>query len=479
MPIKKSSKSVVVTLKLVIAISITGIFTACGGSNASQDPPEESVSICSKINNTSYYGKRFSVGYFITPEYRHHTSIWFDAGEFLARDSDYGVLGSYVCDEHGDITAVDLAGNPEEFNFSDDLDTLTSNVIGPVEYARISSNPEPYPSCSSVSGRRFIDVASSLNDSSDGLNPPEIALFFDNVQGVELYEFGVLSSGFYDCEASALHIHRSETDTEPRTIIVGDDAQMTIVLDDHRVTLVEAPDYSIACQEESVIACTAGITTEPCLETPCPGYQVNTYENRCAADASGELLLRYSSACAQDVSWRDDNIGDFAPVRCSSDGASVCGKYRYGNSFKSYDPTCISDVTLTTYSFDGECGVLEDQVSMDAAPPVQLQTQGELITSDNLVSFEQPLIAQDKLFVTLIYRACAPLHFTLNVLAQESAAQVPSVSFTFNELVNSDCQEQFTTQFEYDLLPLKHWYQNVNTVAAMAVDLGDLGLYSF
>src|SRR5690606_18968234 len=88
-------------------------------------------------------------------------------------------------------------------------------------------------------------------------------------------------------------------------------------------------------------------------------------------------------------------------------------------------------------------------------------------------------IEGDVLTVTISYSGCEQHHHSLNVHNAFLESQPVQAQYRFVPVVEQACDAVFTTEFKYDLTPIKLAYQQAYQVLAGEVVLPGLGNYQF
>ena len=242
---------------------------------------------------------------------------------------------------------------------------------------------------------------------------------FLSFQDDQRVEFGIgseLVEGIYDCSLGELYVHRDAADEDPILVKVSERGQQ-IEMDwlGEALQLTNANSL-VDCISPDKPVCAKRRTDLDCVMAPCPTHTYQTYNNLCSAN-----------------------------------------------------------LDLATVLFDRECGSL-DGVFAGAEPPVKIVE--DLLVTDK-ASVIDAVIDGDTLLVDIGYSGCSEQNFDFYVSNHFRESSPPQVAWNFKPTVEDDCFAAFRTRFKYDLLPLKHAYQQAFQSEQGEIVLPGLGQYQF
>jgi hypothetical protein len=125
---------------------------------------------------------------------------------------------------------------------------------------------------------------------------------------------------------------------------------------------------------------------------------------------------------------------------------------------------------------DEECGKLEGTIAF-AEPPVTIVEKLPAVEKE--VKVDNVRFEGDRLFVTLGYSGCAEQHFDLQISSIFMESNPVQAETVFVPAVNDRCLAYFTTEFAYDLIPLKHAHQQGYHQEHAEIILRGIGRYRF
>lgn len=228
--------------------------------------------------------------------------------------------------------------------------------------------------------------------------------------------------------------------------------------------------------------CGAGLKSEPCTTLPCPAAVHQTFDSTCAAlNVNAPVLLDGPCGVSE-----GDPVSQW-PATCAEQGPlPVCAKApadiqcvttpcpsRHYQTFVSH---CEAQKQLASLALAGGCGELEGVLAF-AEPPVHVVEQ--LPRVEKQVEVGEAAIEGDVLTVELAYSGCDEQHFHFLISSQFRESAPVQVDYAFEPLVKDGCLAYFTTRFVYDLLPLKHVYQQAYRAESGSIVLPGIGTYSF
>ena len=237
----------------------------------------------------------------------------------------------------------------------------------------------------------------------------------------------------------------------------------------------------VACTREYAPVCAAVTTTEPCDTIPCPAVIHKTFGNKCEAKVAKARILQ-TGECGKLENTPVTSIEGacpavFDPVCAKDEGKIVCVTEPCpSHQYQTFGNACEAQLTLATVVHGGECGDLEG-VPAFAEPPVKIAEN--LPTTEKTVTISNVRFTGDVLTVTLGYSGCRPQHFDFyvsNLFLESNPVQANSV---FKPMVEDLCLAVFSTEFSYDLIPLKHAYQQAYQTERGEIILRGIGRYVF
>ncbi len=244
-------------------------------------------------------------------------------------------------------------------------------------------------------------------------------------------------------------------------------------------------DEQTACTLEYAPVCAAATVIEPCLTAPCPRQVFETFGNRCAADVADARFLS-DGECGDDKEGQEvtDLNGYFA---CPAVYLPVCGKIATDlqcvtapcptHTYRTFGNSCEAGLFLAGFVSEGECpeGLAGEQVTGE---PVVVMAD-ELPEPVGGIKVVEADIKGDVLAVTLTYGGCDPHHHSLTVHNAFMESNPVQVQYRFVPVVNQLCRALITTDFQYDLTPLKLAYQKAYKTQSGEIVLEGLGTYRF
>ncbi|HEY6527638.1 MAG TPA: hypothetical protein VIZ65_03005 [Cellvibrionaceae bacterium] len=215
-----------------------------------------------------------------------------------------------------------------------------------------------------------------------------------------------------------------------------------------------------ACTLQYAPVCGTAIHTAPCGTIPCPAVVHKTYGNACEASVAKAQQIK-TGECGKledtPVTKIDSVCTTDAPGACAKTSSSIacitapCPTHVY----KTFNNRCEAGRTLATVVADGPCGSLLQGVTAGGEPPVKMVDTLPAATS---VLISKVQFKQDVLTLTLGYSGCGAQHFDLYIAKGFLKSLPVQVKFAFKALQEEACDAAFSTEFSYDLLPLKQQY---------------------
>ena len=237
----------------------------------------------------------------------------------------------------------------------------------------------------------------------------------------------------------------------------------------------------VACTKEYNPVCGAVSITEPCNTIPCPAVVHKTFGNECEARAAkahivqtgecgkleGTPVTQVEGAC----------MAVFDPVCAKDEGNIVCVTEPCPtHQYKTFGNSCEAGLAFASVVFDKECGKL-DGVPAFGQPPVKMKET--LPKVHKTISVSNVRIAGDVVTLTLGYSGCSPQYFDLYVSEQFMESSPVQVKTQFKPMVEDLCEAYFQSDAAYDLIPLKHAYQQAYGSEHGEIVLQGLGNYVF
>lgn len=244
-------------------------------------------------------------------------------------------------------------------------------------------------------------------------------------------------------------------------------------------------DEATACTLEYAPVCSAVTVTEPCLTAPCPRQVFETFGNRCTSDVADARFLS-EGECGDDKEGQEvtDLNGYFA---CPAVYLPVCGKIATDlecitapcptHTYRTFGNSCEAGLSLAGFVSEGECPERLAGEPVTGEPVVVMAD--ELPEPAAGIDVVEAGIEGDVLTVTLSYGGCDPHHHGLTVHNAFMESDPVQVQYRFVPVVNQLCRALLTTEFQYDLTPLKLAYQKAYQTQAGEIVLKGLGTYRF
>lgn len=237
-----------------------------------------------------------------------------------------------------------------------------------------------------------------------------------------------------------------------------------------------------SCDANYDPVCGAAVNPEPCHEAPCPATVHTTFSNSCTAEVSGAPVM-FEGECGEAEGTRVTALEGACPAVWEPvcglipepDLACVtepCPSHKYhtlGNA-------CWAELSLASVAFEGECGALENTLTM-GEPPVALSA--DLPQTQKSPAIASVEIEGDILSLELGYSGCSPQHFSWYVNPEFKESFPVQVAHSFVPQVEDACLAAFQTRFIYDLRPLKHAYQEAYQTESGEISIPDIGIYRF
>lgn len=239
----------------------------------------------------------------------------------------------------------------------------------------------------------------------------------------------------------------------------------------------------VGCPKIYAPVCAAARTAEPCGTIPCPKLVHKTFANSCVAEAAQAHIIDQGE-CAKEaegavvtteLTGACPAVADpvcaknLTPIVCVTE---PCPNYEY----QTFGNACEAFLDLAEVAFNGVCGELEETMAFDN--PLVRRTD-DLPSTEKTVTVENVRFDGDVLNVNLGYSGCDEQHFHFYVADTFMESLPVQVGNAFVPLVEDECLASFSTEFSYDLTPLKHAYQQAYQTETGTIVLPGVGTYSF
>lgn len=232
---------------------------------------------------------------------------------------------------------------------------------------------------------------------------------------------------------------------------------------------VWSSDEPIFCTLELAPVCGGVSSSEPCGALPCPKMTHQTFGNDCMLAGAGTLEL-FSGECGE----KEDTPVTEIAGDCDLQYDPVCGKKETGivcvtapcesAEYKTYGNFCTLGLDRAQQVFTGECGDLEGEITTNE-PAVYVVPEYPTFPAGNPVNVTAASIDGDLLSVSLAHSGCQAIHYDLYVSSSFAEVAIPITNAVFVPMGDAgDCEALFTTDFVYDLLPLKQTFINMYPV---------------
>lgn len=237
----------------------------------------------------------------------------------------------------------------------------------------------------------------------------------------------------------------------------------------------------IACTKEYNPVCAAQTLIQPCTTLPCPVMHHKTFGNPCMARAAKARIVQ-EGECGK---LEDTPVTEFQGA-CPAVHDPVCGKTEGDiacinqpcptHQYRTFGNGCAASLARAAVVLDDQCGTLEGAIAY-ADPPVRVVD--ELPKTAKQVTIDKVSIEGDRLFVRLGYSGCSEQHFDLYIGRGFMESHPVRVKYQFVPQVEDQCLAYFTTEYSYDLIPLKRAYRKAYKSESGSADLPGLGTYHF
>lgn len=480
-------------LQAALLATVAGItLTACDGTELPLDTQN-----CETLDSRTYITEALGeLGATEQGVSYGHWQIRFDNGTVHMQQSDFILTETYEC-LGGEILSTNNAGEVRHLNFSNDLSSLSFNPLnGAVKTYNYSPTNNNSAACNAVKGNSYLDetyASWALSGASpeEGLFPVKpsltMQLDFDGATSrVNIITENTNTQGHYDCATGTLHIHSNVDDATPMLASNVTSNTFTVADGDALINMeLNLPRPStpppMACAEIYEPVCAIVSSPEPCNGLPCPAPTYETFGNECEAQQAG-AVIQQAGECGELEKQPVTQLNMPCPANidpvCAKEAPSrVCiTEPCYSNAYNTYNNSCETGRTLAQQVYKGTCELLEDTFALNT-PAATITATLPNVTKSFTVT--KSVIVGDELQVTLGYSGCAQQQFDFMVDASFSDDQNPVVTTAFVARVNDDCEAYFTTQYRYDLLPIKGWYNKISGSQTGNIVLPDLGTYQF
>jgi hypothetical protein len=326
----------------------------------------------------------------------------------------------------------------------------TSSSSGhPKSSSSSSSSSGRASSSSSSSGKTSSSSSSSSSGSSSG-GPTVCPAIYKPVCSVEPQDLQCIKA---PCPIGVYKTYSN--------LCASNVANAKFISNDECGDLEGKPYYEepTACTEQYAPICGTAINPAPCGTIPCPAVVHKTYGNACDASVNKAQHIK-TGECGKlegtPVTQIDTVCDTSAPGACAKTSSAIvcvttpCPTHVY----KTFNNRCEAGRTFATVISDGSCGSLQG-VTAGGEPPVKMVDTLPAATS---VHISKVQFKQDLLTLTLGYSGCGAQHFDL-YMAKGFLKSLPvQVKFAFKAMQEEACDAVFSTEFSYDLLPLKQQY---------------------
>lgn len=242
---------------------------------------------------------------------------------------------------------------------------------------------------------------------------------------------------------------------------------------------------SRVCADVYEPVCGVKPVIEPCQTAPCPAFVYQTYSNDCMADY-GQVHIVSEHACPDELEGKParEPLGGV----CDMHYDPVCAKAKTGiqcvtapcdnYAFKTYGNQCTAFMAMADVSFTGECGALDlDDVQTFEQPTVQLSD--ELPVTSKMVTIADVQWEADVVSFELGYSGCEPQHYDFHISTAFKESAPVQVDAVLKPMTEDFCDAYWTSDYSYDLKPLKHAYQKAYQTETGTIQIQGIGLYTF
>lgn len=231
-----------------------------------------------------------------------------------------------------------------------------------------------------------------------------------------------------------------------------------------------------ACTAQYDPVCAAATDIAPCKTIPCPARLYKTFGNACEASVAKAGVIQKGECGTLEgtpVQMLNSTCPANAPGACAKTLSNIvcvtapCPTHVY----KTLSNSCVATMTMNTVVSEGRCGSLEG-VLAGGEPPVKLV---DSLPTASAAKVGNVQFKGDVVTLTLGYSGCGPQHFDFYIGKGFLKSKPVQVNFAFKAQREELCEAYFTTEFSYDLLPLKQLYGAEHG----DISLPGIGLYVF
>lgn len=237
-----------------------------------------------------------------------------------------------------------------------------------------------------------------------------------------------------------------------------------------------------SCDGDYDPVCGAAVDIAPCHEAPCPATVHTTFSNACVAEMSAAPVL-FQGECGDAEGIRVTELEGACPAiwdpvcGLSSQSEIICVTEPCPtHEYRTFGNACAAGLSLASVVFEGECGALENTLTM-GEPPIQLTSK--LPETEKTLSIGNAAIEDDILIIEVGYSGCSPQHFDMHFSPKFGESYPVQAAYSLTPQVEDLCRAAFQTEFTYDLRPLKHAYQEAYQTENGAIYLPGIGTYRF
>ena len=340
-------------------------FISAGSSNC--HAPIQST--CSQLDGRTYFSDTLGeTGRSENGLAMGHWRISFNNGQLTLLQSDFGLTGTYSC-QNGQVLATIDHGSKEEhiLAFSEDLSGFAFNPLGGdnLWYA-YHGDIKPTQACEFVRGNTY-----SNNYPTDNNDPlrislpgaPETLLTFNaSPNTVDYLYFGdIATNGHFVCDLGKLELHLADR-KGPVEVHVIDDGKRVII----EGKTLQQVDVQGPCPADAPGVCAAVDSGIRCVTTPCPSQIHQTFTNTCTAKNANATVL-FETPCGK----LEGTPVNEEPVFCTQQYDPVCAAKHVeiqcvttpcpSAVHQTYGNACEANAAKSPILFTGECGKLEGQ----------------------------------------------------------------------------------------------------------------------
>ncbi len=360
----------------VFAVAIAAaILSACDADSVEK---VNDILTCEKLDKRHYFSQTLKEGGRGASGIAYRRwSLEFDNGILHMLQSDFGLTGTYTCDEG--VVSVQMQDNSEKIlAFSDDLTSVDFNPLGgkPVTYILAPGPTGETDWCGDVQGKHYVteDIQTTEVDAIEFV-PPFIK--FGQDQSVE-YTFGsdAITVGIYNCDLGTLYLHEDKDDISPLPVTVQEEGKRLVInKGDTIYRFVEESSNNECAMIDGPPVCAVEKIKVDCVTEPCPIGQYKSFENQCFSDLAkaevaftgkcGELEGKFVYEKPQACDLNYDPVCGIEPRKtvCKTEPCPI-------GVYKTYSNACHVDLHGGIFYKKGECGDLEGRPAFDPDNPV-------------------------------------------------------------------------------------------------------------